>query len=337
MVGYRSRVPERRVVPLDVRRTMEHQIMLGLRDLVRWLVGEPAPQPGPAAEAELVRPGFISSRPLFNVSDELVRKLEEAGAGDRIQDPVKGPLDVFLLDPGLGPATFLTRDGCVVWEDDWGVAPIMTQAYAAIIVGAKKTGVRELLDLLPVRSDACEDCGECRGSGWLELGAGATETSGLPFRIVCTKCGGLGFRRDVAQLPAEVAAWVAARIEAYADEAPESLRWLAPYVDEHRALPLLVGWTSTAAIKPDGSLVWWSTEGEYESTRPVDEAHDRHIVLAVASKRYPELASVVPVRPEDALMCSGCGGAGGVEGAPEVICMCGGLGWTRRSSKGRRT
>lgn len=309
--------------------------MVELRQLVRWLMGDFTPQPGPGADVEPARPGFISSRPLFSVSDELVRKLEEAGAGDRIRDPVtKGPLDVFLLDPGLGPATFLTRDGRVVWEDDWGVAPVAAQAYAGIIVGAKKTGVRELLELLPDRPDACEDCADCRATGWFDLGDVSPEAPEHPLRFVCPKCGGLGWRRDIVSVPADTAAWIAARIESFGEEAPANRRWLAPHVVQHGAFPLLLEWTETLGIKPDGSLIRWSTEGEYDGARPVDDAHDRHVVLAVASKEHRELAGIAPVRTEGALICRGCIGTGAIEGGPELLCLCGGLGWIPRELEG---
>src|SRR5262245_53958161 len=70
--------------------------------------------------------------------------------------------------------------------------------------------------------------------------------------------GGPGMSR-VSVTPEE-AAFIQQRIERFAEEAPEELSWELPYVREHGALPLYLGWTETFGIRPDGELIRWSTE-----------------------------------------------------------------------------
>jgi len=53
----------------------------------------------------------------------------------------------------------------------------------------------------------------------------------------------------------------------------------------------------------------------------------RHIVLAEAARRYPELASLKPLRAPSDPVCPSCKGAGGVAHYPNLICECGNLGW----------
>jgi hypothetical protein len=58
----------------------------------------------------------------------------------------------------------------------------------------------------------------------------------------------------------------------------------------------------------------------------------RAITLYEASRRYPELQHLKPVRAAEDRTCPGCQGTGQVPGiAPEmqakIVCWCGGLGW----------
>jgi len=44
-------------------------------------------------------------------------------------------------------------------------------------------------------------------------------------------------------------------------------------------------------------------------------------------KKYPELAALIPARPEEARDCDSCRGTGRIEALPQIICRCGGVGW----------
>ena len=52
------------------------------------------------------------------------------------------------------------------------------------------------------------------------------------------------------QLPDDIAAFIAARTERFASEAPDQLRWQIRYVSAFKALPLHVGWIETIGMRP---------------------------------------------------------------------------------------
>ena len=129
-----------------------------------------------------------------------------------------------------------------------------------------------------------------------------------------------------AAVTEELSAWIAARIAAFPSEAAEQLRWQLPYVAEVVALPLYLGWWETIGIRADGEIVRWSTEGEYSGVRAVEERHWWLSALVVGSRRYPELRSLLPVRPAGAVDCQHLAHPLFADG--KVICPeCYGLGW----------
>jgi hypothetical protein len=106
-------------------------------------------------------------------------------------DPVELELDAFLLDPGFGPPTYLTRDGRIVWDlgDFWDpIDPSPVNVYGAIAIGAKKTGVEALLDLLPKRPADAYDCPRCNGRGWSDGDGRLKDAKNQPFFVVCGAC-----------------------------------------------------------------------------------------------------------------------------------------------------
>ncbi|HKO91813.1 MAG TPA: hypothetical protein VJU61_11700 [Polyangiaceae bacterium] len=133
------------------------------------------------------------------------------------------------------------------------------------------------------------------------------------------------------RLKPEQAAFVADRVRHFARDAPETWSWQRGYVQEHRALPLYLGWTETLGIQPDGFLVRWSTEAEYDGVKSIVDPIECAVALTLGAERYPELQSLVPDRPRDVQHCSACAGLGRFPQQPEVICECGGLGWRPRS------
>ena len=121
---------------------------------------------------------------------------------------------------------------------------------------------------------------------------------------------------------------IARRIASFEREAPETHRWLAPFVRQHGALPLYLAWTEAIGITPDGVLVSWPIEGEGLGARPLDEFSWSALALVRGAQRYPELASLIPTRPVASKSCDTCGGTGTVvAGHPELDCVCGNLGW----------
>lgn len=133
-------------------------------------------------------------------------------------------------------------------------------------------------------------------------------------------------------LTPEEAAFLRDRIEHFEREAPENLRWQIPYVREHRALPLYLGWTETIGICCDGTLTSWSTEEEWTGSRELDDPMWVKVALVTGSKRYPELRRLIPARPDGARTCEECAGTGRLQGLPAgldaLLCgECGGVGW----------
>jgi hypothetical protein len=136
---------------------------------------------------------LVISEKYFEVPADLLARLQDLRAG-RAADDIERQYDAFLLDPGLGPPTYLAADGRVLWDDDmWGVEPTRGEAYAAIVVGARKTGVRDLLKLLPPRPTSAQTCRDCKGSGRFAVG-GATRGEEQPSSLLCPACRGIGWR-----------------------------------------------------------------------------------------------------------------------------------------------
>jgi len=113
---------------------------------------------------------------------------------DTSQDEVEAAYDAFLLDPGMGPMTYLTADGRVLqdertWDGD-AVCEVQDAELESkcIVVGAKKTGIRELLDLLPERPPDAVICGRCDGARWSLL---------FNHLHPCMGCGALGWVRGL--------------------------------------------------------------------------------------------------------------------------------------------
>src|SRR5215831_11848356 len=65
---------------------------------------------------------------------------------DALQGEVEDQEDAFLLDPGMGPMTYLTTDGRVLkdyrsWDGDGLREATLDEAIATLVVGAMKTGI----------------------------------------------------------------------------------------------------------------------------------------------------------------------------------------------------
>ena len=136
---------------------------------------------------------IVVSDVLFELTPELVaalREVRDARGGDDITESH----DAFMLDPGLGPATYLSSDGRIIWDDDmWGVVGTRGEALSAIPAGARKTGLAGLRDLLPSRPATGTDCPDCSATGWFDAHGELRDVHGRPFSFVCPKCAGLGW------------------------------------------------------------------------------------------------------------------------------------------------
>jgi hypothetical protein len=128
---------------------------------------------------------LLVSKPLFRLSPSLLEALRLL-RDQRGHESITRQFDAFMLDPGLGPATFVSSDGRVLWDDDgWGVKGTRADAFASILAGAQKTGLPELRELLPSRPADASDCSGCAGLGRIKL---SPQVSSL-----CMTCGGLGW------------------------------------------------------------------------------------------------------------------------------------------------
>jgi hypothetical protein len=107
---------------------------------------------------------------------------------DRLHTEVEDKYDAFLLDPGIGPMTYITSDGRILrdfrtWDGEGlQFETSLDGVISALVVGAKKTDIVSLLDLIPPLGNGSE-CSTCRGTRWFQLQKG---------EIVCPKCGGRG-------------------------------------------------------------------------------------------------------------------------------------------------
>lgn len=132
-------------------------------------------------------------------------------------------------------------------------------------------------------------------------------------------------RLDVTpSLSAEIQRLIAGLVD---DEGePEYIRIIATRTN---ALPLYRGWTEVVLLAPDGRVVVYDHE---LLDAPIERALDHAYLMAAlveGSRAFPLLASLVPVRPADALECDACGGSGKLPEpiSSRVICKCGGIGW----------
>jgi hypothetical protein len=104
-------------------------------------------------------------------------------------------------------------------------------------------------------------------------------------------------------------------------------RWVAERFD---ALPLCGDMGGCLALRVDGEVLAVGSD-EAEGARVERLERIRNAALFQGSRRYPELAELVPLRPEGARTCPDCGGTGVGKvareiGAANVVCYCAGWG-----------
>ena len=130
---------------------------------------------------------------MFETTPKLLAALPEhrrLRGGDEITEK----FDAFMLDSGLGPPAYLSSDGRVVWDDDgWRVVGTRADAIASVLAGVRKTGILDLVSLLPPRAPMSVDCAECDATGWFDAHGQFQDVNGRPFSVVCMTCAGLGW------------------------------------------------------------------------------------------------------------------------------------------------
>jgi hypothetical protein len=105
-----------------------------------------------------------------------------------LQSEVEIGFDAFLLDPGMGPMQYLTRDGRILLDyrtwDGTGIRfeQDLHRAICTIVCGTRKTGIMSLLELIPPLLNPVV-CKYCNGTRWCQLQHG---------EIVCPGCSGRG-------------------------------------------------------------------------------------------------------------------------------------------------
>lgn len=142
-------------------------------------------------------PAVPSDRPVLTTVDLAMRAGEldpnEAARTfcedmDRLQAEVEEKYDAFLLDPGMGPMTYITSDGRILSDyrtwDGKGIRfeTSLDAVVAALVGGSKKTGIASLLNLIPPLENGVP-CSTCNGTRWFPLQNG---------KFVCPKCSGRG-------------------------------------------------------------------------------------------------------------------------------------------------
>src|SRR5262245_12100215 len=108
----------------------------------------------------------------FTLPQAIIDALRAVQAQRGYTDDVIEAEDAFRLDPGLGPAGYLAEDGRVLVDfRDWDGGPVREatseEAVMALVVGARKTGVTELLTLLPAPPPGAQTCPTCQGSHYV--------------------------------------------------------------------------------------------------------------------------------------------------------------------------
>jgi hypothetical protein len=131
----------------------------------------------------------------FLISQPLLAELRAWRARRAVPDKVEQSHDAYCLDSGLGPSSYITADGRVLrdgsgWDDEPLREATEAEAFQAIVVGAKKTGISGLLALLPRQPNGAPTCSRCEGTRFAPI----IPDRDTP-RLVCPACNGLGWVR----------------------------------------------------------------------------------------------------------------------------------------------
>ena len=125
------------------------------------------------------------------------------------------------------------------------------------------------------------------------------------------------------ELAQVIAAYVAAARERD-DPEHEAVREIA---ERHGALMLYAGWTGWLAIRPTGELLYIDDQRR-DFTEPVEPMWIT-VALLKGTRKFPELAALLPRRSQTSVDCSLCKGTGApIPQLPKIGCgVCGGIGF----------
>jgi hypothetical protein len=104
----------------------------------------------------------------------------------------------------------------------------------------------------------------------------------------------------------------------------------ADFAQKYQALPLYAGWTGTTYLTTAGEF--WFRNCEYNPPRIENDLNEssKLVSLVLAAERHPQLASLLPSRPDGAINCDECDGKGQITigNVSNLICgQCSALGW----------
>ena len=137
----------------------------------------------------------------------------------------------------------------------------------------------------------------------------------------------MGLRATVKDIPeiAEALAGFIADPQPYTifSNPPLELRIIAAEV---KLLPVILDMGGCYGLRPSGEVVSFPWD-EPQLFQVEMDTRIRNLVYYQANLKYPRLASLVPCRPVDAVVCPHCGGSGQCPVLPgrNLMCYCGGL------------
>src|ERR1044072_3153520 len=102
---------------------------------------------------------------------------------------------------------------------------------------------------------------------------------------------------------------ITARLKEYMLDPDHDALNLRQLAARFEALPLCVDWEKCWALRPDGQFVVFTHETPDPQLRQEDDSRMINVALFQGSLTYPEIQSLVPVRPGDAQDCPFCPGA----------------------------
>ncbi len=137
--------------------------------------------------------------------------------------------------------------------------------------------------------------------------------------------------------------WIADRYWYWRHARPRGRERAWEAVPRARGLyPAYADWVGGFALDARGEVWFSESPAEWIAPERVKERAIRHAATGVAVRRYPELASLSPVRGPDDPICPTCKGAGRSMQLPPklrywIVCECGGLGWIPHESQSARS